>query len=95
MQFHSILSTLTLMATAIVAQVQVGDSCSPNGRYSCCIYNYHLTGMCVCSKGVWVKGRCTSKSAPIMTAWIRLRLRRMDIMYEFFSLLFLYILFLF
>jgi hypothetical protein len=52
MQFHSVLSTLTLMATAIVAQVQVGTGCSPDGSYICCRY-HELDHTCVCYKGVW------------------------------------------
>jgi hypothetical protein len=55
MQFHSVLSTRTIIVTAITAQAQVhiDASCSLEGSYACCYLN-QLPSTCTCVHSKWV-----------------------------------------
>ena len=55
MQFYSVLSILTIIVTAVTAQVLVyiGDSCSQEGSYGCC-YLHKLPSTCTCVHKKWV-----------------------------------------
>jgi hypothetical protein len=54
MQFYSVLSALTIIVTAVMAQIEVhiGGSCSEEGSYSCCYLN-KFPSTCMCIHGKW------------------------------------------